>query len=212
MELLLDQIGQLGIIPVVKIEDPGQAHGLGQALIDGELPITEITFRTKAAQEAISILVQDFPEMLVGAGTILNIQQAETAVEAGARFIVSPGFAPKVVGWCLDRNVLVIPGVATPSDIIMAMDFGLTVLKFFPANVLGGPAAIKAISPVFKDIRFIPTGGLSALNLPEYLALPSVLACGGSWMVKSEFIISGNFTQITFFSHEAVTIVKNSRE
>ncbi len=211
MDDLLIKLGEIGVIPVIKLENPDQARDLGRALLEGGLPCAEITFRAAGAEKAISVIASTFPEILVGAGTVLTVEQAKKAVEAGARYIVSPGFPPKVVDWCLDRAIPVTPGVATPSEIIMGLDCGLTVLKFFPAEVLGGPAALKAISEAFSGIRFIPTGGVSPSNLVNYLNLACVHAVGGSWMVKSDLIKSGQFDRITELAREACGLVKQVR-
>lgn len=211
MTKLIDEIGEYGVVPVVKIEDARQALSLGKALMEGGLPCAEITFRTAAAADAISIIASDIPDIRVGAGTVLSVEQAKRAVSSGARFIVSPGFDPKVVDWCLENDVLVIPGVATPTEINMGLDRGLNILKFFPADVLGGPAALKAIGAAYVDVKFIPTGGVSASNLAGYLSLPMVHACGGSWMVKAELIKAGDFGKITDLVKEACGIVQQVR-
>jgi 2-dehydro-3-deoxyphosphogluconate aldolase/(4S)-4-hydroxy-2-oxoglutarate aldolase len=212
MTQLIDEIGEYGVVPVVKIEDPGQALDLGNALVEGGLPFAEITFRTAAAAEAISNLTSKMPDMRVGAGTVLTVEQAKRAVSSGACFIVSPGFDPKVVDWCLENGVLVTPGVATPTEINMGLDRGLKILKFFPAGVLGGPAALKAIGAAYVDVKFIPTGGVSASNLASYLSLPMVHACGGSWIVKSDLIKAGDFNKITTLVKEALDIVRQVRK
>jgi 2-dehydro-3-deoxyphosphogluconate aldolase/(4S)-4-hydroxy-2-oxoglutarate aldolase len=211
MENILEKLGELGVIPVVRIENSEQAVNLGHALIRGGLPCAEITFRTAAAEEAISTLVSELPEILVGAGTVLNKEQARGAVSAGARFIVSPGFSPEVVDWCLENEIPVTPGIATPTEIMMALERGIGVLKFFPANLLGGPTAIKAISAAFTEVKFIPTGGVSADNLASYLGLRAVHACGGSWLVKSDLIATGNFDKITELAREAANIIRIAR-
>jgi 2-dehydro-3-deoxyphosphogluconate aldolase/(4S)-4-hydroxy-2-oxoglutarate aldolase len=211
MKKIIDQIRDLSLLPVVIIENPNQTQELGQALIQGGLPCAEITFRTQKAAQAISNLAKQFPEMLVGAGTILNVDSAQQAVEAGAQFIVSPGFSPKVVEWCLQQDVLVVPGVATPSEIMQALEWGLSVLKFFPADILGGPSAIKAIGAAFAGVKFIPTGGISPANLSAYLSLPMVLACGGSWMVSRSLIEAGKFEKVTELAIEARKIILDTR-
>jgi 2-dehydro-3-deoxyphosphogluconate aldolase/(4S)-4-hydroxy-2-oxoglutarate aldolase len=211
MEEILAQIRQFGLIPVVAIDDSQDAQPLGEALIQGGLPCAEITFRTAAAEETIRVLTAKFPEMLVGAGTVLSTSQAEQAVGAGARFIVSPGLDPQVVAWCLERGVAVTPGVATPTEINQAINFGLSTLKFFPAEALGGPQMLKAIAAPFTTIRFIPTGGINAENLAGYLALPVVHACGGSWIVKKDLIAGGDFATISRLVKEALMIVEKVR-
>ena len=180
MQEILETLGRLGLVPVVKIEKAGDAVELGRALLAGGLPSAEITFRTEAAEEAIRRISSSLPEILVGAGTVLSVDQAGRAVSAGAQFIVSPGFNQKVVDWCLGKEIPVTPGVATPTEIDMALDKGLNILKFFPAEALGGLKTLKAIAAPYGDVSFIPTGGINPDNLGDYLAHPSVHCCGGS--------------------------------
>jgi 2-dehydro-3-deoxyphosphogluconate aldolase/(4S)-4-hydroxy-2-oxoglutarate aldolase len=208
----MERLGQQGIIPVVKIDDARQSLGLSEALLMGGLPCVEITFRTEAAEEAIRLISKSQSEMIVGAGTVLSVAQAQKAVEAGACFIVSPGFDPKVVDWCLAQNVPVTPGVATPTEIIMGMDKGLDIFKFFPAETLGGIRMLKAIAAAFVNLKFIPTGGISASNLAAYLELPMVYAVGGSWLATSKLISLKDFKEITRLASEAVSIVRGVRE
>lgn len=205
------QIGEMGLAPVVAIDDADDAPALGRALLAGGLPCAEITFRTTAAADAIRLMTNACPEMLVGAGTVLTVAQAETAVAAGARFIVTPGFDAAVVDWCLAQNVPVTPGVMTPTEINMALNKGLTLLKFFPAEAAGGVKALQAIGGPYRGVKFIPTGGITAVNLPDYLRLPLVHACGGSWMVAPALINGGQFAQITRLTAEAVAIVRQIR-
>lgn len=204
MNEVLSRLSEMGIIPVVKIEDPDKAVPLAEALYKGGLSCVEITFRTARAEEAIKRITAAMPGMLVGAGTVLTTGQVEQAVNAGAKFIVSPGLNPDVVRYCVERRILIVPGCSNPSDIEIAMGFGLDVVKFFPAEALGGVKVIKAISAPYKGIRFIPTGGISEKNLNEYLSCPGVLACGGSWMVNESYIESGDFEKITFLAREAI--------
>ena len=204
MNEILKKLGDYGIIPVVKIDNAADAVPLGKALIDGGLPVAEITFRTAAAEEAIRNISQAYPEMLVGAGTVLSTEQAERAVKAGAKFIVSPGFNPVVVEYCVKNNIPITPGCSNPSDLEMALGFGLEVVKFFPAEAFGGLSTLKAMSAPYGMLKFIPTGGIDAKNINEYLAFPKVVACGGSWMVKDELIKNGNFAEITKLTREAV--------
>jgi len=211
MKNTIETLGEFGVIPVVAIEDAQDAVPLGQALIDGGLPCAEITFRTAAAAQAITALAQNLPQLLVGAGTVLNVEQANQAVEAGAKFIVSPGFDPFVVDWCIENEVPVMPGVATPTEISMALNRELNILKFFPAEVAGGIRALKAISGPFVGVKFVPTGGINPENLPAYLGLPAVHACGGSWLVKRNLISAGKFDEITRLTKEAVEIVRRMR-
>ncbi|MGE5550924.1 MAG: bifunctional 4-hydroxy-2-oxoglutarate aldolase/2-dehydro-3-deoxy-phosphogluconate aldolase [Bacteroidota bacterium] len=207
MEDILGKIGTLGIVPVVKIDDAKDAVALGKALVAGGLPCAEITFRTSAAEESIRRLTAEVPEMLVGAGTVLSPEQAAQAVGAGAKFIVSPGLNPKVVQYCLEHGIPITPGVCNPTDIEAALGFGLKVLKFFPAEAYGGLETLKAICAPYGMVKFIPTGGISAANLLEYLSFPKVLACGGSWMVKPELIAAGNFDEIARLTREAVNVM-----
>lgn len=208
---LLERLGLLGVVPVVEIERAEDAVELGKALLAGGLPCAEITFRTAAAEEAIRRISSSLPQIIVGAGTVLSVDQASKAVSAGAQFIVSPGFNQKVVDWCLQREIPVTPGVLTPTEIEMALDRGLKVLKFFPAEAMGGVATLKAISAPYKGVRFIPTGGINQDNLADYLALPSVHCCGGSWMVKAHLISAGRFDEITRLTEEAVSVVRRVR-
>lgn len=205
MNNILNKIGELGIIPVVKIDRAEDAVPLGKALLSGDLPVAEITFRTSAAEDAIKALTDKIPEILMGAGTVLTIEQAKKAVNAGAKFIVSPGFNSKIVDFCLENNIPVIPGVNSPTQIEMALEKGLEVVKFFPAEASGGLPLLKALSGPFSEIKFIPTGGIEQTNLLSYLAHPQVLACGGSWMVKPDYLSSGNFARITEITREAVS-------
>jgi 2-dehydro-3-deoxyphosphogluconate aldolase/(4S)-4-hydroxy-2-oxoglutarate aldolase len=208
---LLDKLGALGVVPVVKIERAKDAIELGKALLAGGLPCAEITFRTAAAEEAIQRISSSLPEIIVGAGTVLSVDQASKAVSAGARFIVSPGFNQKVVDWCLQNEIPVTPGVMTPTEIDMALDRGLNILKFFPAEAMGGIAVLKAISAPYGGVKFIPTGGINRNNLADYLALPSVHCCGGSWLVKANLISAGKFDEITKLTQDAVSVVRQVR-
>jgi len=206
MNEILKKIGELGLVPVVKIDNAADAEPLGKALIEGGLPLAEITFRTAAAAEAISNISKALPDMLVGAGTVLNVDQAKSAVNAGAKFLVSPGFNPDVVEYCGKKGIPITPGCSNPTDISMALSFNLEVVKFFPAEAFGGLATLKAMSGPYGNVMFIPTGGIDAKNLVEYLSFNKVLACGGSWMVKDELIKKGNFAEITRLTREAVTL------
>jgi len=207
----IQAIGRLSLLPVVQIEHAADAVNLGKALIEGGLPCAEITFRTDSAEQAIKFISATFPEIILGAGTVLSIAQAEKAIGAGAQFIVSPGFNPKVVDWCLEHGVPAIPGVATPTEIEMGLDKGLNVLKFFPAQALGGIETLKALAAPYASVRFIPTGGINPQNLAEYLQMPIVFACGGSWFVKTNLIAAGEFDEITRLTKEAVSIVHQCR-
>jgi len=207
MNDVLKKIGDLGIVPVVKIDNANDAVPLSKALLEGGLPIAEITFRTAAAEEAIRNIATEVPEMLVGAGTVLTVEQAQRAVDAGAKFMVSPGFNPAVVEFCVKNNIPITPGCSNPSDIEMALSFGLEVVKFFPAEAFGGLATLKAISAPYGMVKFVPTGGIDAKNLSDYIGFNKVLACGGSWMVKDELIKNGNFAEITRLTKEAINIM-----
>jgi len=212
MDPVLDKIKEMGVMPVVAIESAADAPRLGQALSKGGLHCAEITFRTAAAPEAIRLMAAKCPDVLVGAGTVLTIDQAEKAVANGAKFIVTPGFDDAVVNWCITNEVPITPGVMTPTEINMALNKGLRVLKFFPAEAAGGLKTLKAIGGPYGDVKFIPTGGISPDNLRDYLSLPSVVACGGSWLVKKQLIAEGKFDTITRLTQEAVAVVKEVRE
>ncbi|MGE5613614.1 MAG: bifunctional 4-hydroxy-2-oxoglutarate aldolase/2-dehydro-3-deoxy-phosphogluconate aldolase [Bacillota bacterium] len=207
MNEIHNRLSELGIIPVVKIEDADKAVPLARALADGGLPCMEITYRTLQAEEAIRRVASSMPGMLLGAGTVLTIEQAKSAIDAGARFIVSPGLNPEVVKYCLERKATIIPGCSNPSDIEKALSMGISVVKFFPAEALGGVKTIKAISAPFSDVRFIPTGGINEKNLNDYLSCPSVLACGGSWIASEEMIKAGEFDKITALTQKAVKLM-----
>lgn len=204
MNEILRKIGLYGIVPVVKIDDVDKAVPLAKALCDGGLPVAEITFRTKCAAEAIKRITTEFPQMLVGAGTVLTPDQADEATAAGARFIVSPGLNPKVVTHCQKIGVPITPGCSNPSDIEAALELGLDVVKFFPAEAAGGLPMIKAMSAPYGNLKFMPTGGLNESNILDYLKFNKILACGGSYMVSSDLINSGNFAKIEELTRRAV--------
>lgn len=204
MNEVLKQIGDYGIVPVVKIDDVCDAVPLAQALVKGGLPVAEVTFRTEVAEEAISLITKNVPKMFVGAGTVLTIEQVDKAVKAGAKFIVSPGLNPKVVKYCVENNIPVTPGCSNPSDIEQAIELGLDVVKFFPAEAAGGLKMIKAMSAPYGNMKFMPTGGINAKNINEYLSFQKILACGGSWMVRAELINNKEFDKITALTKEAV--------
>lgn len=197
------ELGSNRIVPVVVIERADRAVGLGEALVAGGIPVAEVTLRTAAGIDAIAAMAGN-PDLLVGAGTVLTADQVDRAVDAGARFIVSPGFSPRVVERALERGVDVVPGTVTPTEIMAALDLGLTTLKFFPANVYGGAPALKALGAPFGGVKFIPTGGVSAANIGEFLALKNVAAVGGSWMVPSAAIDAGDFDTIRHLCASAV--------
>lgn len=212
MDSVFNRLKEYKLVPVVKIEDAEKALPLAQALREGGLPCMEVTFRTACAAQVIRSITSAFPDMLVGAGTVLTTGQAEEAVEAGAQFIVSPGLNPTVVRWCLEHGVPVLPGCSTPTDIETALDLGLNVVKFFPAESSGGIGKIKALSAPYSQVRFMPTGGINEKNLSAYLANPNVLACGGSWMVKEDLIRSDNFEEITRLCRRAVALIKGEKD
>jgi 2-dehydro-3-deoxyphosphogluconate aldolase/(4S)-4-hydroxy-2-oxoglutarate aldolase len=208
---ILERLGELAIVPVVEIRDVGHALPLGEALVAAGLPCAEITFRTTEAAAVIRALRLGCPDLLVGAGTVLTVAQAETAVEAGAAFLVAPGSSPDVIAAARRLQTPMVPGVCTPSEIERALWHGLDVLKLFPAEVCGGVAFLKAVAPVYPNVRYIPTGGIGPANLPAYLAVPQVLACGGSWMVKREMIAAGDFETIRHTAAEAVALARAAR-
>jgi 2-dehydro-3-deoxyphosphogluconate aldolase / (4S)-4-hydroxy-2-oxoglutarate aldolase len=207
----LKKIGSTGIVPVVVLNNASDAEPLADSLIKGGLPCAEVTFRTAAAEESIKIISKKFPQMLVGAGTVLTTEQVDKAIGAGAKFIVAPGFNPKVVEYCLKNNYPVCPGIMTPTELEMALGYGLDVVKFFPAENAGGLKMIKAISAPYTMMKFMPTGGINATNVREYLACDKILACGGSWMVKGDLVKAGDFAQIEKLTAEATSIVKEIR-
>ena len=202
-------IQKLRLVPVVAIDSVDAAEPLADALSEGGLPCAEITLRTEAGLPAIQKLA-DRDNFLLGAGTVHSADQAKAVAEAGAKFVVTPGFNPKTVTWCLENNMAIFPGIATPTDLEMALDHGLEVVKFFPAETLGGVNTLKAFSGPYGDIQFIPTGGIGPKNLSSYLQLPCVLACGGSWMVKGDLLREGKFEEIQQLTGEAVTLSKQS--
>jgi len=204
MHNVLEQLGLLGIVPVIAIEDANDAEPLAQALIDGGLPCAEVTFRTAAAKDAIERIAKKFPDMALGAGTVLTIDQVKAAVDCGAKYIIAPGLNPKTVDYCVSHNIPVTPGVATPSEVEQALEFGLEVVKFFPAEQAGGLAFLRALSAPYNKLKFIPTGGIDEKNILSYLAFPKVLACGGSWMVKTDMISMKQFDQIRTITEQAV--------
>lgn len=207
MNEVLKQIQLMGIVPVIKLDDAKDAIPLAKALYEGGLPCAEVTFRTTAAEESIRLMREAYPDMLIGAGTVLTTEQVDKAVKAGATFIVSPGLNPKVVSYCVERNIPVTPGCSTPSDIEAAIELGLDVVKFFPAEAAGGLAMIKAMAAPYVNMKFMPTGGINATNLTSYLDFPKILACGGSWMVKDDLLKAGDFDKITQLTREAVTMM-----
>jgi 2-dehydro-3-deoxyphosphogluconate aldolase/(4S)-4-hydroxy-2-oxoglutarate aldolase len=201
----------LRVIPVVEIPRPQDAVPLARALAEAGLPCAEITFRTAAAADAIAAIVADVPDFLVGAGTVLTMRQAEDALAAGAAFLVSPGFDSSLVHFAQERCVPVLPGVCSPTEIMAALSQGISVLKLFPAEASGGVAYLKAVAAAFRQVRFVPTGGVGPGNLAAYLALPQVTACGGSWMVAKDLIAAGDYDRIRELTAEAVAIAAAAR-
>ncbi len=194
----------LRLVPVLVIDEPEDAVPLAAALADGGLPLAEVTFRTGSASACIARIARERPDVLLGAGTVLAPADAQRAIDAGAGFIVSPGFAPAVVDWCLGHAVPVFPGVCTPTEVEMARAQGLSTLKFFPAQAAGGTEYLKAIAGPYADVQFVPTGGVNAANLGSYLALKNVVACGGSWMAPAEWIKGAQFERIREETRKAV--------
>lgn len=210
-EKMNEQIAAFGVVPVVVLNDAKDARPLAQALVEGGLAVAEVTFRTEAAEESIRIMTEAYPDMLVGAGTVLTVEQVDRAVAAGARFIVSPGFDPEIVDYCLEKNIPVYPGTVTPTEVAQAVKRGLTVCKFFPAEQFGGVSTIKALAAPYTMVKFMPTGGVNLKNLREYLGCDKIAACGGTWMVKGDLIREGRFDEIRRITAEAAEIVKEVR-
>ena len=205
-------VSSLGIVPVVVLNDAKDAVPLAKALMEGGLPCAEVTFRTEAAEESIRNIAECYPDMLVGAGTVITNEQVDRAVAAGAKFIVCPGFDAEVVDYCIEKQIPVFPGCITPSEIQQAIKRGLEVVKFFPAEQYGGIATIKALAGPFPSLKFMPTGGINAKNMASYLESDKIFAVGGSWMVKGDLIKAGDFEQIKNLTAEAVAMVKEIRK
>ena len=206
--MIADTLSAYRIVPVIQLDRAENAPPLAQALIRGGLPCAEITFRTEAAAASIAAVSAAYPDMFVGAGTILTAGQADAAIQAGARFLVSPGFNPTVVEHCLQKGYPILPGVCTPSEVERALSYGLTRLKFFPAEAAGGVAMIRALSAPYGMVRFMPTGGINPGNVREYLACPAVFACGGSWMVPQDKINAGRCAEIAQLTAQAAALAK----
>lgn len=196
---------------MVVLNDVKDASPLAKALCEGGLPCAEVTFRTEAAEESIRIMAEEYPDMFVGAGTVLTTGQVDRAVKAGAKFIVCPGFDPEVVDYCIGKDIPIFPGCVTPSEVAQAVKRGLKVVKFFPAEQFGGMSTIKALAAPYVGMRFMPTGGINAKNLESYLKSDKILACGGSWMVKGDLIKAGKFEEIKALTEEAVKLVHEIR-
>ena len=207
---VLERVGKLGIVPIVSIDDAADAGPLADALIAGGLPLLEITFRTEAAEAAIRTLSRR-SDLLLGAGTVLNPDTAKRAVDAGAKFLVTPGFNPKTVRWAVDNGIPILPGTSSPTDLEMAVDHGVTAVKFFPAEALGGVKTLKVLAGPFGMMRFVPTGGITAEAMGSYLAFPKVLAAGGSWMATKELLAAKRFGDVTALARQALDAVRKSR-
>lgn len=204
-------VASYGVVPVVVLNDPAEARPLAKALMNGGLPVAEVTFRTDAAEESIRIISEEFPAMLVGAGTVLTTEQVDRAVAAGAKFIVCPGFDPEIVDYCIGKDIPIFPGCTTASEVAWGVKRGLKNLKFFPAEQCGGVATIKALCAAYVGVKFMPTGGIGPKNLETYLSCDKILCCGGSWMVKGDLIRAGKFDEIERLTKEAVEIAKAIR-
>ena len=211
MSDVLEQLSEYGVVPVVVLNRADDAKPLAEALCRGGLKCAEVTFRTQAAEESIKIMSENYPDMLVGAGTVLTTDQVDRAVAAGAKFIVSPGFDPEVVDYCIDKNIPVVPGTITPSEVAQGVKRGLKVLKFFPAEQAGGLPMIKAMAAPYTMVKFMPTGGINAKNLADYLGSDKICACGGSWMVKADLVDNKQYDKIEEMTREAVELVKKIR-
>ena len=207
MHEVLTKITEIGVIPVIAINDAQKAVPLAKALQAGGIPCAEITFRTAQGEESIRRIAKETPEVLLGAGTVTTIEQVDHAIAAGAKFIVSPGFNPKIAAHCLEKSIPFTPGCSSPSDIEQAIEMGFEVVKFFPAEQSGGLDFIKAVAAPYPTVKFIPTGGINATNIVKYLAFERIIACGGSWMVKADLVDSGNFDEITRLCKEAVRLI-----
>ncbi len=211
MTEMMKKLQKIGIVPVVVLDRVEDALPLAERLMKGGLPCAEVTFRTAAAEESIRKMAKEFPEMILGAGTVLTTEQADRAIDAGAKFIVSPGLNPKVTEYVLKKGVPMTPGVCTPTEVEAALQFGLDVVKFFQAEPAGGLKMIKAMAAPYVGLNFMPTGGISAANVRDYLAYDRIVACGGSWMVNGKLVKEGNFAEIKRLVREAADIVKEIR-
>ena len=211
MMTIEERFEDFGVVPVVVLDDVKDALPLAKALTEGGLPCAEVTFRTEAAEESIKVMAEAYPDMVVGAGTVLTIEQVDAAVKAGAKFIVSPGFDPEIVDYCLEKEIPIFPGCVTPSEVAQAVKRGLKVVKFFPAEPAGGVVMIKAMAAPYNQLRFMPTGGIGTQNLKDYLEFNKIICCGGSWMVKADLIKNGEFDKICKLTKEAKELAKNIR-
>jgi 2-dehydro-3-deoxyphosphogluconate aldolase/(4S)-4-hydroxy-2-oxoglutarate aldolase len=208
---IFDRFYTIGIIPVLEIDSTHRAKRLAESLLAGGLPVAEVTLRTDAALESIELIARDTPQVIVGAGTVISLEQAKASVEAGAQFLVSPGIVEEVVVWAYENQIPILAGAVTPTEMIRGINLGLNILKFFPAETMGGLSAIKAMSDPFPQLRFIPTGGVNLENAAEYLQMEKIHAVGGSWMAKRQMITEGNFDEITRIAKEASNVVKQVR-
>jgi 2-dehydro-3-deoxyphosphogluconate aldolase/(4S)-4-hydroxy-2-oxoglutarate aldolase len=208
---IVERLTQIGVVPVVSFARVDDAIPVAEALLEGGLPCIEITFRTAAGGGAIALLTERYPDLLVGAGTVLTVEQVQIARDSGAQFLVSPGFSPQVVDKCVSLDLTLVPGVCTPTEIEMALNRGITTVKFFPAEAAGGVKFLKAVSAPYKQVRFMPTGGIDDSNLAKYIALPEVAACAGSWMAKQHWIAAKDYERISRASRDAVTTVRETR-
>lgn len=213
MSFVSDKVSELGVVPVIKLNNPERdAAPLAKALVDGGLPVAEVTFRAAGAAKAIELMSKAYPDMLVGAGTVLTTAQVDEAINAGAKFIVTPGLDPEIVVYCQEKGIDIFPGCTTPTDYHTAYKLGLKVLKFFPAEQSGGLAKIKAMAAPFPMFKVMPTGGIGLKNLGEYISCPVICACGGSYMVTADLIDNGKFDEITELCRQSVEIVKANRK
>ncbi len=213
MSFVSDKVSELGVVPVIKLNNPERdAAPLAKALVDGGLPVAEVTFRAAGAAKAIELMSKAYPDMLVGAGTVMTTAQVDEAINAGAKFIVTPGLDPEIVVYCQEKGIDIFPGCTTPTDYHTAYKLGLKVLKFFPAEQSGGLAKIKAMAAPFPMFKVMPTGGIGLKNLGEYISCPVICACGGSYMVTADLIDNGKFDEITELCKQSVEIVKANRK
>ncbi|MDR0401456.1 MAG: bifunctional 4-hydroxy-2-oxoglutarate aldolase/2-dehydro-3-deoxy-phosphogluconate aldolase [Endomicrobium sp.] len=209
MNKLLEEIRKIGIVPVVTLDNSDNALPLAVALNKGGIDCIEITFRTKAAKKSIMSISREFPKMLIGAGTVLTTQHVDEAIYAGAKFIVTPGLNPKIVKYCIEKNITIIPGCSSPTDIEIAIELGVNTVKIFPVENIGGLNMIKALSAPYTNMNFIPTGGINLKNINSYLSFKKVIACGGSWITNKELIDKNDFNSITKLSKEAISSILN---
>lgn len=209
---LKERLHKTGVVPVVVLERAEHALPLARAMYEGGIDAAEVTFRTDAAEESIRRIAEGAPEVLVGAGTVINLEQCKRAVEAGAKFIVSPGSSETVIRYCQERGILVLPGCVTPTEVMRCLELGIDCVKFFPASQYGGLKTIRALAAPFPQLRFVPTGGVSEKNLEEYLRFPKILACGGSWLCTQELIQEGRFAEISRLCREARTLIDSVRQ